>query len=119
MVQIVLYTGPVAAGGAIDLPRYFPPLHRLLRFTIKRMNYVTWSGLGAAGATIETKDVAAAASGSDNIAECITKTIVTTTPGAGQVQLSASRVITTGDAINDGDLVIIDAIAKTEVPLAF
>jgi len=115
-VQLVLYPGAVSAGGTITIPSYFPPIWRLLRFVVKRMNTITWSGLGAAGATIATKDVSAAASGSDSIAECAEKTVVTTTPGTGQVQLTGPRKITVGDAINDGDTVIIDAIPVTAYP---
>jgi len=113
-IEISIYPGAVGAGKTFSLPSYFPPLRALLRYVIKRKNSITWSGLGAAGATIATDDVSAAASGADTIAECITKKIVTTTPGTGEVQLSAEREITTGDAIADGDLVIIHGVKKTD-----
>jgi len=116
--QAILYPGSVAAGGTISIPSYLPPIHKLLKFVVKRINTITWSGLGAAGATIATKDVAAAASGSDTLAECLSKTIVTTTPATGEVQLTGPRSIVTGDAINDGDAIIIDFFAQTDYHVA-
>jgi hypothetical protein len=79
----------------------------LLACFVKRAEVITWAGLGAAGATIATSDVAAAADGSDAVSEAETKTVVTTTPGAGEVQKVDENTIQLGDAILDGDEVVV------------
>lgn len=111
---LVLYPGAVAAGGTLSIPPPYPEAEQLLAFLVKRKNSITWSGLGTASATIATDDVAAASSGSDQIAETVPKTIVTGTPAAGEVALQDSRTIVVGDAIADGDLVVVVYIAKGE-----
>ena len=110
-VCFVLSPGAVAAGGTISLPGYVPRLAKLLSFVLVRRNAITWSGLGAAGATIATRDVAAAASGTDLLGECVPKEVVDAAPAAGQVQLRDPKTIVVGDAINDGDHVVIVGVA--------
>jgi len=111
--HIDLKPGAVSANGDINLPGWAPKISKLLAVKVKRKNSITWSGLGAAGATIATDDVAAAGSGSDTIAEAAEKTIIQTgTPAAGEAIKVDEDTIHIGDAIADGDLVILDYIPK-------
>jgi len=103
--------GAVSAGGEITIPGYMPPIRHLLKFIVKRKNSITWDFTSS---TIATDDVTATGSGTDEMAEAVEKTVVNTTPGAGEVQVTGDRTIKVGDAIADGDLVIITYIAKGE-----
>jgi len=104
MREMSIYPGAIAANADIALPF---PLEVLLRVIVKERSRIVWSGLGAAGATIATDDVAAAGSGSDTLSDVAVKTIVTTAPAAGQVQLVDKNTIRIGDALLDCDLVIV------------
>jgi len=79
--------GSVSANTNIGLPAYAKGAAKIVQGILQRSNSITWSGLGATGATIATRDVAAAASGSDVVSEFIELTVVTTTPSGNQIQL--------------------------------
>jgi len=93
------------------------PLDKLTAVYLKRANTVTWSGLGATGATIATDDVAAAASGADDIGEALKKTIILTgTPAAGQVILYNKNTIHIGDAVKADDLIVVEGNEEGILP---
>lgn len=115
MRQISWVPGAKAANVNIDTPAGSPKIDSLLACFVKRAEVITWAGLGAAGATIGTTDVAAAGSGSDAVSEAETKTVVTTTPASGEVQKVDEDTIQLGDAILAGDEVVIQYLSVGEL----
>jgi len=115
MRQVSWVPGATAANTNIDIPAGSPKIESLLACHVKRAEVITWSGLGAAGATIATTDVVAAGSGSDAVSEAETKTVVTATPGGGQVQKVDEDTIQLGDAILAGDEVVIQYLPVGEL----
>ncbi|MEM2529034.1 MAG: hypothetical protein QXG40_06520 [Ignisphaera sp.] len=102
-VQIFYRPGAVSAGGSFVLPSYFPPLYKLLKVRYMKGRAVNEGG--TATYTLKGLDCGDAS---------VDKTIVTTTPGAGQVQLIRPRTIVCGDALTADDAVEIIAVTETD-----
>jgi len=115
MREISWVPGAQAANTNIDLPSGSPKIDSLLACFVKRAEVITWAGLGAAGATIATSDVAAAAAGSDAVSEAETKSVVATAPATGEVQKVDEDTIQLGDAILAGDEVVIRYVTVGEL----
>ncbi|MEM2163686.1 MAG: hypothetical protein QXR62_04600 [Candidatus Bathyarchaeia archaeon] len=102
-IQIFYRPGTVSAGGSFTLPGYFPPLYKLLKVRYLKEQAVDEGG--TATYTLRGLDV-----GPDSA----DKTIVDTTPDAGEVQLIRPRTIVVGDALTANDTVEIIAVTETE-----
>lgn len=112
--QKVIYPGAVTAGGTISIGAEGPEMDKLLSFILKRKNTLTWSGSTSVD-SFGTLDVTAGVSGSDDVGEAVSKTVVTGTPTTGEVAQVDGYTIQVGDPINDGDLVIVTYTIKGEV----
>lgn len=104
---IFINPGAIAAGADIALPTWAVNPEAILQAILIRTNSVTWAGLGATGATVATRDVAAAASGTDGMTEFITLAIVTAAPTGNQIQLFDANNVRVGVATIAGDGLLI------------
>jgi len=112
MVEVaVIRPGAVSANTNIDLPVYYKKIASLIAAFKTTKVDVSHAACAASGAVYSSDTVLASPL---NVLTALS--VVTTTPGAGQIQLVDEDTIQLGDAVKDGEEIILVYLPKGEVP---
>jgi len=91
---VVPITTSIAAGTEIDISSQVPaPIHKILKAFLHMSGTTTANSASSA------------------------LTVVTTAPGAGEIQLTKPKAIKLGDAVNTTHIVVLDVQLKTDYPV--